>query len=176
MSEEKSVYQTLSGINVEDAVRGKNGFRYLSWSHAVAKLLDKYPTATWRHREWDGKPYYQFEGGCFVEVSVIVNDIERAQYHPILDFRNQPVLKPNAFQINTSIQRALAKAISLHGLGLYVYQGEDLPPSEKEATQSAREELTTLLKENNKYSADAARAISNMNYDQLTEKINEYRK
>lgn len=175
MNEKKSVYEVLSSINVNKFVREKNGFKYLSWSDSVAILLENYPDATWRHREWDGKPYYETEGGCYVEVSVIVNNIERSQYHPVLDYRNKPISKPSAFQVNSSIQRALSKAISLHGLALYIYRNEDLPPSEREAIEIAKDELITLLKEKNKYSADAARFVSNMNYDQLTEKIAEYR-
>ena len=42
---------------------------------------------------------------------------------------------PNAFQINTSIQRCLVKAIALHGLGLYIYAGEDLPTTELEPVE-----------------------------------------
>jgi hypothetical protein len=44
-----------------------------------------------------------------------------------MDFRNQPIPNPNAYQVNTSMQRCLAKAISLHGIGLYIYAGENLP-------------------------------------------------
>lgn len=65
--------------------------------------------------------------GFFVEVSVTIDGVEKSQIHPILDNTNKPIKTPNPFQINTSIQRALVKAIALHGLGLYVYAGEDLP-------------------------------------------------
>jgi len=175
MSEEKSVYQNLSTINVEKFVGGKNGYRFLSWSNAVDQLLKKYPNATWKNREWNGLPYLQCSAGAFVEVSVTINDITRSQLHPILDFRNKPVKEPDSFQINTSIQRALAKAISLHGLALYIYQGEDLPLSEQEATKEARLELIQLLKENNKYDASNLKIINQMSYDSLQEKIKHYR-
>lgn len=175
MENKKSIYETLSKVNVEEFVKGKNGHRFLSWSHAVAQLLKHYPDAIWNHTMFNGKPYLQTESGCFVEVNVQINEIVRSQLHPILDFRNKPVMKPDAFQVNTSLQRALAKAISLHGLGLYIYQGEDLPMSEKEAMEDSRLELVNLLKSNGKYSNEAARLISSMNYDQLQEKIAEYR-
>ena len=53
-----------------------------------------------------------------------------SQIHPVLDGKNRPIFEPTAFDINTSIQRCLVKAIALHGLGLYVYAGEDLPDGE----------------------------------------------
>jgi hypothetical protein len=65
--------------------------------------------------------------GVFVEVAVTVQGICLSQIHPVLDSRNRPILAPTAFDINTSIQRCLVKAIALHGLGLYIYAGEDLP-------------------------------------------------
>ena len=172
--QKSSVFRNLSKVNVENFVKGKNGYKFLSWSHAVNQLLFYYPDATWKVREWNGLPYLKTEAGCFVEVSVTVEGITRSQLHPMLDFRNKPIKNPDAFQVNTSLQRSLAKAISLHGLGLYIYQGEDLPLSETEALAQAKEDLTILLKKHNKYSADAARAISNMNYDQLKLKIDEY--
>jgi len=75
----------------------------------------------------DGSPFHKTECGYFVDVWVEVDGISLSQIHPVLDNRNDPIEKPNAFQINTSLQRALAKAIALHGLGLYIFAGEDLP-------------------------------------------------
>jgi hypothetical protein len=66
----------------------------------------------------------------FVEVAVTVQGVTLSQLHPVLDHRNRPIPAPTAFEINTSIQRALVKAIALHGLGLYIYAGEDLPNGE----------------------------------------------
>ena len=172
---ENKVFETLSSINVEKFVNEKNGFRYLSWANALDVLLKHYPDANWEVREWDGVPYLQTGAGCFVEVAVIIHGITRKQLHPILDFRNQPILKPNAFQVNASIQRALAKAISLHGLGLYIYQGEDLPPSEKDTINSMKLELIDLLKQHGKYRKGTPAIVRNMNSEQLRAKIDEYR-
>jgi hypothetical protein len=174
-NQKKSVFEVLSAINVEEFVRGKNGFRYLSWSHAVGALLKHYPDAEMTVHKDGINPCFLTNTGAYVEVSVTIEGITRTQLHPVLDFRNQPIPKPNAFQVNTSIQRALAKAISLHGLGLYIYQGEDLPLSEKEATEQAREELKRLLQAVGKLDNQATAAIHRMNYDQLTNKINEYK-
>jgi hypothetical protein len=78
-------------------------------------------------RRFNGLPYLFAEIGVFVEVAVTVQGVTLSQIHPVLDGRNRPILAPTSFDINTSIQRALVKAIALHGLGLYIYAGEDLP-------------------------------------------------
>lgn len=85
------------------------------------------PTAVWEVRRFDGLPFLATEAGVFVEVAVTVQGITLSQIHPVLDARNRPLLSPSAFDINTSLQRCLVKAIALHGLGLYIYAGEDLP-------------------------------------------------
>ena len=140
-----SKFEQLDTINVNSYTEKKGKFTYLSWAWAVRELLKVAPDATWIIHEWgiDGskQPYMQTQAGCFVQVTVNVDGIERTQVHPVLDNRNQPIMEPNAFQINTSIQRCLAKAIALHGLGLYIYAGEDLP-KEDPVTE---EELNTLL-------------------------------
>ncbi|MGA5681344.1 MULTISPECIES: DUF1071 domain-containing protein [Bacillus cereus group] len=127
MSETKNYFAELAVIDVSKHVEKKGRFSYLSWSWAVDQLLKKYPDATWQVVRFDGLPYMKTEVGYFVEVEVTVNNITRSQIHPVLDNYNKPIAKPTSFQINTSIQRCLAKAIALHGLGLYIYSGEDIP-------------------------------------------------
>lgn len=124
---ESNFFAILNAINVNDHVEKKGGFSYLSWPYAVAQLRLTDPTATWEVRRFHGLPYLLTEAGVFVEVAVTVAGITLSQIHPVLDSRNRPLLAPSAFDINTSIQRCLVKAIALHGLGLYVYAGEDLP-------------------------------------------------
>ena len=127
----KSIFEVLNDVNVNEFTEKKGNFTYLSWAWAVRELLKVDPNATWIVHKFgevgDERPYMQTVAGCFVQVTVHVNDIGRTQIHPVLDNRNQTIAEPNAFQINTSIQRCLAKAIALHGLGLYIYAGEDLP-------------------------------------------------
>tara|TARA_R100000152_G_C6742485_1_gene166250 strand:- start:440 stop:1066 length:627 start_codon:yes stop_codon:yes gene_type:complete len=130
------IFEQLNELNVNEFTKKKGNFTYLSWAWAVREFLKVAPDATWHIHEWgiegNKQPYMQTEAGCFVQVTVTVptgegEPVSRTQVHPVLDNRNQPIEKPNAFHINTSIQRCLAKAISLHGLGLYIYAGEDLP-------------------------------------------------
>lgn len=121
-------FEELASVNCSENVEKKNGFSYLSWPFAVGELLKRHPDANWRVYETpDGFPYFTTPSGCFVKVGVTVGGVERIQWHPVLDHRNKTVKDPDAFQINTSIQRGLVKAIALHGLGLYIYAGEDLP-------------------------------------------------
>tara|TARA_R100001463_G_scaffold6332_1_gene20835 strand:+ start:1497 stop:2066 length:570 start_codon:yes stop_codon:yes gene_type:complete len=132
MTKKDNAFSTLNQINVSKYVEKKGNFSYLSWSFAVQELLKVCPNATWdvhtfKTPEGIDQPYMKTETGYFVQVTVDVDGVKRTQVHPVLDNRNSPIIKPNAFHINTSIQRCLAKAIALHGLGLYIYAGEDLP-------------------------------------------------
>lgn len=120
-------FARLNAINVNGHVEKKGGFSYLSWPYAVAQLRLADASATWEVRRFDGLPYLATEAGVFVEVAVTVNGVTLSQIHPVLDGRNRPLLAPSAFDINSSLQRCLVKAIALHGLGLYIYAGEDLP-------------------------------------------------
>ena len=128
---DNNVFNILDKVDVSTKTEKKGMFTYLSWAWAVRELLRVAPDATWEVHEWgtegNRQPYMKTEGGCFVKVSVTVNGVSREQVHPVLDNRNKPIKTPDAFQVNTSIQRCLAKAIALHGLGLYIFAGEDLP-------------------------------------------------
>ena len=123
-----STFMKLFKTDVSKYTEKKGKFSYLSWAYAVQELKRACPTARWGvTKAEDGSPFFVTECGYFVDVWVEVDGISLSQIHPVLDNRNQPIEKPNAFQINTSLQRALAKAIALHGLGLYIFAGEDLP-------------------------------------------------
>ena len=126
-SNESNYFVELSKINVNEHVERKGQFSYLSWPFAVSQLRQFDPVATWHVQRFDGLPYLSTDLGVFVEVAVCVKGVSLSQIHPVLDSKNRPILAPTAFDINTSIQRCLVKAIALHGLGLYLYSGEDLP-------------------------------------------------
>jgi hypothetical protein len=129
-------FERLNRINVSEHLEKKGEFSYLSWPFAVAQLRIADPAASWEVRRFEGLPYLKTETGYFVEVAVTVQGVMLSQIHPVLDGRNRPIFEPTAFDINTSIQRCLVKAIALHGLGLYVYAGEDLPEGEAPAVKS----------------------------------------
>jgi hypothetical protein len=129
-----TIFQTLLALDVGKFVEKKGKFSYLSWSYAVAELRKHAPDATWAVLKFPLPehahvlaPYCITPAGCFVEVAVTVAGITLAQTHPIIDERNTTIKAPNAGDVNKSIMRCLVKAIALHGLGLNVYAGEDLP-------------------------------------------------
>lgn len=135
MSEE-TLFEKLSKINVNDKTEKKGKFTYLSWAFAWAELKKVAPNAvvTVYHDEVTNKPYFGLgEAGVLVKVGVTVNDVEHISYLPCMDFKNKAIAEQdvNAMDVNKAIQRATVKAIGLHGLGLYIYAGEDLPESEE---------------------------------------------
>lgn len=149
-------FEVLAAVDCSAYTEKKGNFTYLSWPFAVSELLKRHPTATWRVIETpDGAPYFTTPAGCFVKVAVTVDGTERVQIHPILNANNKTIAQPNAFEVNTSIQRALVKAIALHGLGLYIYAGEDLPAevqAEREAqaekdAEDAKQKVAAVAKE-----------------------------
>jgi len=129
-------YSELREINVNEHTEDKNGFTYLSWAWAVDVLLQKDETATWDYSffgpEEDRRPYCRIGDGAMVFCTVRAFERTKTAQMPVLDHRNRAIADPDSFAVNTAMMRALAKAISLHGIGLYIYAGEDLPDSEAE--------------------------------------------
>lgn len=126
MSESNTIFKTLSAIDISSMVRQKGKFWYMPWANAVREVIKNYPTMNWEFTDYDGLPFLETKLGFFVECSVTINGISRKQMMPILDFKNQTNMNPMANDVNKSQMRALAKAISLHGLGLDLWAGEDL--------------------------------------------------
>lgn len=119
-------YAEIRKINVNDHIEKKNGLSYLSWAWAVDQLLMLDPTATWEY----GEPK-QFGETIMVFCTVTAFGKSMTAQLPVMDYRNKAIPNPDAFAVNTAMQRCLAKAIALHGLGLYIYAGEDLPDDDK---------------------------------------------
>ena len=144
-----SAFSVLSKIDVSEHTEKKGNYTYLSWAWAVKVLLEEFPKATWQiHTFVDNgteSPYMRTNAGCFVQVSVEIDKVIRTQIHPVLDHMNKTVDEPNAFQVNTPIQRCLAKAIALHGLGLYIYAGEDLPQAPDALNKEQNKSMLDLL-------------------------------
>ena len=122
----------LLKINVNDHLEKKGNLSYLSWAWAWAEVLKIDPAASWVAHEWADRPaMFLPDGSAMVKVSVTVKGDTKLCVLPIMDNRNRAIQNPDAFAINTAIMRCLAKAIAMHGLGLYIYAGEDLPEAEK---------------------------------------------
>ena len=153
-----NTFEKLLAIDVSAHIEKKGKFSYLSWPWAVTELRKADPKASWRVIHFYGdphdsviqtaqQPYMRTDCGYFVEVEVIVNDVKLSQIHPVLDNYNKPIAEPNAVDINTSIQRCLVKAIALHGLGLSIYAGEDLPPGSPKAPKKPNQAQETYDEE-----------------------------
>ena len=122
----------LLKINVNDHLEKKGNLSYLSWAWAWAEVLKIDPAASWVAHEWADRPaMFLPDGSAMVKVSVTVKGDTKLCVLPVMDNRNRAIQNPDAFAINTAIMRCLAKAIAMHGLGLYIYAGEDLPEAEK---------------------------------------------
>lgn len=140
-------FEELVGVNVSDKIEKKNGLSYLSWAWAWGELKKRYPTAQYKvYEREDGCNYFTDGRTCWVKVSVTVwvehglakgedfiaplsHEIEHIEQLPVMDFKNRsiPLESVTSMDVNKAIQRALTKAIARHGLGLYIYAGEDLP-------------------------------------------------
>ncbi|MEW6354541.1 MAG: DUF1071 domain-containing protein [Pseudomonadota bacterium] len=165
---DENYFAELAKLDVSEHVEKKGQFSYLSWAWAVDRLRRLHPDATWEVKRFDGMPYLKTDCGYFVEVAVTVNGVTLSQIHPVLDGRNRPILEPNVFDINTSIQRCLVKAIALHGLGLYIYAGEDLPEGAEPVRINA-EQRATLEALIEQTGADEARFLNYFRVGSLAE-------
>ena len=135
MAESKKNYFTeLNSIDVGDKIEKKNGLSYLSWAFAWGELKKRYPEATYTvYENADGWNYFTDGRTCWVKTGVTVNGIEHIEYLPVMDFKNKsiPANEVTSFDVNKAIQRSLTKAVARHGLGLYIYAGEDLPETDE---------------------------------------------
>jgi len=135
MAETLTVFEQLNKIDVSEKVREKNGLKYLSWSSAWAEVKKRYPNAKFRviHQTMDAggntRPWHDDGKSGWVEVAVEINGEEIIETLAIMDFKNKaiPAADITSVEANKSIKRCLVKAIAMHGLGLYIYEGEDLP-------------------------------------------------
>jgi len=161
----RDVYKTLSSVNVNEHTEKKNGLTYLSWAWAWGKLLENYPDSTYTVYEsgvtkFDGSDtievmglnYFTDSKTAWVKTGVTVEGVELIEYLPVMDYRNKsiPLDELTSFDVNKAIQRSLTKAIARHGLGLYIYAGEDLPePSEDEKQEKQQEAREREVLRNN---------------------------
>ena len=133
--------QTLLHINVNNNVEKKNGLSYLSWAWAWAECLKADPAATWGVINYGDKPCMYIGKTAMVHTFVTINGLRRECLLPVMDHKNKAIPEPDAFALNTAIMRCMTKAISMHGLGLYLYAGEDMPQAEDPASAAERERL-----------------------------------
>jgi hypothetical protein len=152
-AKEPTVFEHLREINVSHRIEKKMGLSYLSWAFAVDELLKADAAANWEY------PSPTIHGGETMMVYCAVTAFGKTMtaHLPVMDHRNKPIPTPDAFQINTAYQRCLVKAIALHGIGLYIYAGEDLPDSKPENQTPA--ERSQATKDVNAYSKRVLNAL-----------------
>lgn len=145
MAEEKDVFGTLNSIDVKGHIEKKNGLSYLPWSYAWGELKKRFPKAVYEVKRFNGLPYvFDPNTGYMVFTSVTIEGITHEMWLPVMDYRNRAMKdKPytdrgstvnaaNTFDINKTIMRCLVKNIAMFGLGLYIFNGEDMPEAPDE--------------------------------------------
>ena len=152
---EKNHFERLAEIDVSKHIEKKGNLSYLSWPWAVDQLLRADSTANWSY----GDKTVFHDGTVMVVCTVTAFGKPMTMHLPVMDYRNKPIANPDAFAVNTAMMRCLVKAIALHGLGLYIYAGEDLPlanvddgvkgvkhkPADSPVFKPDEEEMTFLL-------------------------------
>jgi len=135
----KDIWETLSKINVSEHTEKKMNLTYLSWAWAWGVLMEHYPEATYRFYEDENHvPFVSMpDGTCEVRCKVIIGELVREIWLPVMNNKNQPVINPNSFQVNTAKMRCLTKCLGIWGLGHYIYAGEDLPQGEEVKEEKA---------------------------------------
>ena len=142
--ENKNYFQILFDVNVSDKIEKKNNLSYVSWSYAWAEVKKRFPDATYTvYENNQGWNYFTDGRTCWVKTGMTVNGIEHIEMLPVMDFKNRSILLENvtSMDVNKTIQRSLTKAAARHGLGLYVYAGEDLPECDQTEEKTAQEKV-----------------------------------
>lgn len=143
-----SAFEKLNAIDVNDKVEEKNGLTYLSWAWAWTEVKKVDPEANYTiYENADGLFYHTDGRTAWVKTGVTIDGLEHIEYLPVMDYRNKsiPVDNLTSFDVNKAIQRSLTKACARHGLGLYIYAGEDLPESGKSKEAKKEIDLNTTI-------------------------------
>ena len=186
----KSVFQTLFDVNVNEHVERKNNLAYLSWAFAWAEVKKRFPNANYRiYENANGWNYFTDGRTCWVKTGVTIEEIEHIEYLPVMDYKNKSISaeQVTSFDVNKAIQRSLTKALARHGLGLYIYAGEDLPEIETERiTPKEALVLKKVIDERNdsqkiyarlleKYGARSLKELNPLQYVEILNSLREYK-
>jgi hypothetical protein len=128
----KELIEKLLKTNVNEHTEKKNGLTYLSWAWAWAEALKADSSAWYKIEMFGDKCFMDINGTAMVFVTVTMYGKPMTCQLPVMDYRNKAIPNPDAFAVNTAIMRCMTKALALHGLGLYIYSGDDLPLGESD--------------------------------------------
>ena len=148
----ENYFTKLNAIDVSAHVEQKNGLSYLAWAWSWGELKKRHPNATYTiYENKDGWNYHSDGTTCWVKTGVTVDGLEHIEYLPVMDHRNKsiPLNSVTSFDVNKAIQRSLTKAVARHGLGLYIYAGEDLPESEQQDGEKHAPQPTKVAQQAN---------------------------
>ena len=143
--QENTVFSVLNAVNCNEHVEKKGNLSYLSWAWAWQMVKSHFPDASYTiYESPDGWNYFTDGRTCWVKTGVTIGGLEHIEYLPIMDQRNQsiPLDSVRSVDVNKSIQRSLTKACARHGLGLYIYAGEDLPDSAEQQPRRTQQRTT----------------------------------
>lgn len=162
----ENYFHQLNQINVNDKTEKKGNLTYLSWAWAWAEVKKLFPEATYTIYENElGWNYHTDNNTCWVKTGVTINGIEHIEYLPVMDYKNKsiPISGVTSFDVNKAIQRSLTKACARHGLGLYIYAGEDLPEKDDGKTGPRNQDA---------YAEDKNKPITEAQVSKLEELLN----
>ena len=175
----KSVWETLSRIDVNEHTEDKGGLTYLSWAWAWGICKDHYPDATFiKHTNEQDFPCFKDDNGfAFVKVTVTIQGESVTEFLPVLDFRNAPIENPNAFAVNTALQRCLTKCLGYFGLGHYIYAGEDMPRFDrfdayKKIEKHDKENDGYIDKIKDHFKVDEIQSLSDLKLELIIDRLN----
>ena len=164
-----SPFEILNGVDVSGHTEKKGNLTYLSWAWAWGELKKRYPMSYYTvYEAANGNPYHTDGKTCWVKTGVTLVDgdtsLEHIEYLPVMDARNHsiPLAQVDSFAVNKTIQRSLTKAIARHGLGLYIYAGEDLPedpPAQKKPPEGEQNQQETEQKKQTGTPANQSDAV-----------------
>lgn len=147
-NEEITEFDRLFRLDVNSKTEKKNNLTYLSWAWAWAEFVKVYPEAKYEViKNENMMPYFKDDSGAFCYTKVTAGGITHEMWLPVMDYKNQSIKNPNAFDINKTVMRCLTKNLAMFGLGLYIYAGEDLPESEPEQPKEPERINAQQLKE-----------------------------
>lgn len=165
---DKTLFETLNGINVNDKTEKKGGLTYLSWAWAWAEVKKRCSDATYEIlRDANGLPYFKDDGvGYMCMTTVTINGETLMMWLPVMDYKNRAMLQPTMFDINKTIMRCLTKNLAMFGLGLYIYSGEDLPDEQRDVeNEKMRMEADKLIADEDEKKAEIKQIIEEVNGD-----------